>query len=168
MVDFRPRRLSIWVVFDIESESEVQNVQFLHPKPKCYREVGNICSRGLPMYFWHLPRHIFLTFAFLHTKFLVYFLQNLIYVLYISGMFLYVLMLSYILLVFLVSTGWRRLNNIYGNDLLGGFWASCGRILAKFWGNSIRNLPGPSKNLQIQLENLKTRNNIEKIPRSIF
>jgi len=25
MVDFRPRRLSIYVVFDIESESEVEN-----------------------------------------------------------------------------------------------------------------------------------------------
>ena len=34
MGDFRPRKLTIWVVFDVESESEVQNVQFLHPNPK--------------------------------------------------------------------------------------------------------------------------------------
>ena len=31
MIDFRPGRLTIYVVFDVEFESEVQNVQFLHP-----------------------------------------------------------------------------------------------------------------------------------------
>ena len=30
MGDFRPRKLTIWVVFDVESESEVQNAEFLH------------------------------------------------------------------------------------------------------------------------------------------
>ena len=34
--DFGPRKLTIWVVFDVEFESEVQNVQFLHPNPKCW------------------------------------------------------------------------------------------------------------------------------------
>ena len=28
MSDFRPRKLTIWVVFDVESESEVQNAEF--------------------------------------------------------------------------------------------------------------------------------------------
>ena len=32
--DFRHRKLTIWVVFDIESESEVENVKFLPPNPK--------------------------------------------------------------------------------------------------------------------------------------
>ena len=30
-----------------------------------YQEVGNMCSGGLSIYFRHLPRHIFLTVAFL-------------------------------------------------------------------------------------------------------
>ena len=34
MVDVRPRKLTTWVVFDVESESEVQNAEFLHPNPK--------------------------------------------------------------------------------------------------------------------------------------
>jgi len=33
--EFRPRRLTIWVVFDIESKFQVQTVQCLHPNPKC-------------------------------------------------------------------------------------------------------------------------------------
>ena len=31
MGDVRPRKLTIWVAFEVESESEVKHVQFLHP-----------------------------------------------------------------------------------------------------------------------------------------
>ena len=33
MVDFRPRKLTILVVFDVESESEIRNAEFLHLDP---------------------------------------------------------------------------------------------------------------------------------------
>ena len=34
MVEFRPRKLTTWVVFDVDSESEVQNAYFLHLDPQ--------------------------------------------------------------------------------------------------------------------------------------
>ena len=68
-----------------------------------------------------------------------------------------------------LQTGWRRLKNTSGNYMFGTLWASCGRTLMTCWGNSIKNLPGLSKNLQNSSETKKNKqaNMIEKYIRNM-
>ena len=68
-----------------------------------YREVGNMCSGGLPMYFWRVPRHIFLIFAVLYINFSLRFPYKTLYFQYISGIFFFFVIFPYYLLVFSVS-----------------------------------------------------------------
>ena len=109
-----------------------------------YREAGNICSGGLSMYFWHLPRHIFLTFAFLYISFPLHFLIN-PYIFMCFPCMLYFLISSYMFLVFLMS-------NIFGCPVaVGSFVLSALSSMMPGWNrpDGSHNFKGGKSNFDI-------------------